>query len=192
MKRRMFPILGDGFSIPWDLIEMYELQAIKNHSQSLERLAQRGGLGSDEMLAVIHGISWREAAKRWPNPREALLKWVEENDNKGPGTPTARWERLLEELEKRFPNPEPHRSDRMPEQHYLDSIDKLLNQVVEQDKIIKGLQKKAEHDRECRRMKMFHDYHKGRGLPPDNDDPLDECNCWLSKLDEETTNGQPH
>lgn len=176
MKRRMFPILDDGFSIPWDLIEMYELQAIKNHSQSLECLAQRGGLGSDEMLAVIHGISWREAAKRWPNPREALLKWVEENDNKGPGTPTARWEYLVEELEKRFPDPEPHRSDRMSEQHYLDSIDKLLNQVVEQDKVIQKLKEAIGHHQDCHRY----------------DSLQAECNCWLSKLNEKTTNGQTH
>lgn len=44
----------------------------------------------------------------------------------GPGTPTARWELLLTELETRFPNPEPYRSDRVPEEYYLAKIDQMM------------------------------------------------------------------
>lgn len=130
MSRKMFPILGDGIQIPWDLIERYEPQAVKNHGQNYQELARRGGLDSEEMLAVIHGLGWKEAQKRWPDPRKALLQWVDENDLQGPGTPTARWEYFLEELEKRFPDPEPSRSDRTAEQHYLQTIDTLLESVL--------------------------------------------------------------
>ena len=40
---RLFPIMG-GPAIPWSMIRPHERQAERNHSQSLERLAQRGGL----------------------------------------------------------------------------------------------------------------------------------------------------
>ncbi len=73
MERRIFPILldyrfreradamrGAGhcalvIGIPWGLIAPHEKQAVKNHSQTLERLAQRGGLGWVEALAVLQG-----------------------------------------------------------------------------------------------------------------------------------------
>lgn len=45
--------------IPWDMIAPHEAQAIANHSgQSLERLAQRGGLGLDEAIAVLEDRKW--------------------------------------------------------------------------------------------------------------------------------------
>lgn len=58
-----FPILLDSdtrrkhphwpVSIPWDLIAPHETQAVKNHAQSLRRLAERGGLSPAEMYVVI-------------------------------------------------------------------------------------------------------------------------------------------
>ncbi len=48
----------------------------------------------------------------------------------GPGTPTARWRLLLDALEKRFPNPEPFRSDRVPEEHYLEAIDQVTERIA--------------------------------------------------------------
>ena len=55
-----FPILGSKTlkEVPWSLLAPHERQAISNHSQSLERLAQRGGLSPCEALAVIEGRSW--------------------------------------------------------------------------------------------------------------------------------------
>jgi len=41
--------------IPWEVISPYEEQAQKNHSQSLKRLAERGGLGIQEMYHVMTG-----------------------------------------------------------------------------------------------------------------------------------------
>ena len=51
----MFPILGSKPKeyIPWDIIKLHEKQAIKNHSQTLTRLAERGGLGWLEILFIL-------------------------------------------------------------------------------------------------------------------------------------------
>lgn len=60
MKERMFPILGSEIvkAIPWDAIAPYEAQAKSNHGgQTLERLAQRGGLGVEEACAAMEGAS---------------------------------------------------------------------------------------------------------------------------------------
>lgn len=66
---RLFPILHpDEYgrsqlqcprSIPWALIEPQDAQAHSNHGQSLERLAERGGLSPSEAVAVIEGRKWR-------------------------------------------------------------------------------------------------------------------------------------
>ncbi len=65
MSERRFPILlgrgyGDGerLSIPWNVIDGHEGQALLNHSQTLERLAARGGLGPDEAVCVMRGEKW--------------------------------------------------------------------------------------------------------------------------------------
>lgn len=62
-EERMFPILlpiGERRKftdcpkeIPWNLIAPHEAQARKNHSQSLEELARRGGLSPVELWCVI-------------------------------------------------------------------------------------------------------------------------------------------
>ena len=44
--------------IPYAVIKDYEEQAFKNHGQSLQRLAERGGLSYDEALAVLEDRSW--------------------------------------------------------------------------------------------------------------------------------------
>ena len=49
-----FPILkSNGATIPWESIAPHEAQALKNHGQSLEKLASRGGLSWCEALAVL-------------------------------------------------------------------------------------------------------------------------------------------
>lgn len=40
-------------SIPWEMIAPHEPQAIKNHSQTLRRLAERGGLSYSEAIAIL-------------------------------------------------------------------------------------------------------------------------------------------
>jgi hypothetical protein len=75
---RLFPIMDDDkggrWSMPWRLIEPYNGQALRNHDQSLEKLASRGGLCSEEALAVIRGQRWRD---RTPgHGRKELEDWV--------------------------------------------------------------------------------------------------------------------
>ena len=50
-----FPILGSEPKeyIPLDVIKVHENQALKNHGQTLKRLAERGGLGWIEALCVL-------------------------------------------------------------------------------------------------------------------------------------------
>ena len=51
----MFPILGSKPKeyIPLEVVKPHEKQALRNHSQTLERLAMRGGLCWLEMLFVL-------------------------------------------------------------------------------------------------------------------------------------------
>ena len=70
--RRQFPIMEGGArrakddltSIPWDMIAHHDATARQNHGgQTLERLAQRGGLCPLEAVAVMEDADYR---KRWP------------------------------------------------------------------------------------------------------------------------------
>lgn len=64
-----FPVLaydeypGAPSSVPWGLLDPHEHQARLNHSQSLKRLAERGGLAPDEMVAILTGRPWRDVRK---------------------------------------------------------------------------------------------------------------------------------
>lgn len=51
--------------IPWTLIAPHENQAQRNHSQTLERLAARGGLSPMEAVAVLEDAKF---VQRWPRP----------------------------------------------------------------------------------------------------------------------------
>ena len=42
--------------VPWSLVEPHEAQARANHGQTLERLAQRGGLDPVELYLVLHNL----------------------------------------------------------------------------------------------------------------------------------------
>ncbi|MDQ0472773.1 hypothetical protein [Labrys wisconsinensis] len=57
MRARGTPLLVLG--IPWSMIAPHERQALRNHSQSLSRLAERGGLSACEALAVLADREWR-------------------------------------------------------------------------------------------------------------------------------------
>ena len=48
----------------------------------------------------------------------------------GPGTPYTRWQRIMEELERRFPDPQPYASSDPAEAHYLEAIDGLIAQLA--------------------------------------------------------------
>ena len=58
-----FPVLQPGKPqeyIPYNIIAPHEAQAMRNHDQSLQRLAERGGLDWSEILAVLKDKTWKE------------------------------------------------------------------------------------------------------------------------------------
>jgi hypothetical protein len=46
-------------AVPWEMIEQHEAQAKKNHGQTVQCLAARGGLSACEALAVIEDRPFR-------------------------------------------------------------------------------------------------------------------------------------
>lgn len=59
-----FPVLQPGKPqeyIPYNIIAPHEAQAMRNHGgQSLQRLAERGGLDWTEIFAVLKDKTWKE------------------------------------------------------------------------------------------------------------------------------------
>jgi hypothetical protein len=60
----------------WDrtvpFVMLSEVQAYSNHSQTLQRLAERGGLGPDEALALMDKRRWM------PMKKETALRMLTE------------------------------------------------------------------------------------------------------------------
>jgi hypothetical protein len=48
-------------SVPWAFAEAFRKQAEENHGQTLERIAERGGLAPEEMWLAAHGRRLRTA-----------------------------------------------------------------------------------------------------------------------------------
>ena len=47
-------------TVPWELVRDHDKQAQSNHSQTLERLAQRGGLSPLELWCVVNDMKWHQ------------------------------------------------------------------------------------------------------------------------------------
>lgn len=79
-KYRKYPIIGTNPQeyIPWDVLAPHETQAEINHGgQSLERLAQRGGLSWQEVYAIINDKTWRQIkVPTMQEAKKAVLKHV--------------------------------------------------------------------------------------------------------------------
>ena len=64
-EKKMFPIMGSPKGcpneIPWSALN--EEWAQRNHSQSLARLAERGGLDVKEAFCNINKIHWSSAVR---------------------------------------------------------------------------------------------------------------------------------
>ena len=85
----MFPILNDQVikAIPWAAIAPHEAQAQRNHSESLNRLASRGGLSVCEALAVMQGEPWRKHHMAWARAKLLCLVLDFERVVPSSGTP---------------------------------------------------------------------------------------------------------
>ena len=81
-RRRRFPIMGQRhgdicMTIPWEIISPHQSQAMKNHSQTLERLAERGGLSPGEALAVMTNRAWQDRSKfKFHETLDALIEVI--------------------------------------------------------------------------------------------------------------------
>lgn len=97
MTDRLFPIMalsyrGDDdirelrkagttqivIALPWSLLAPHERQAQANHGQSLERLAQRGGLGLCEAVAILEDRRWHRMSRAEANA--ALVRILAERE----------------------------------------------------------------------------------------------------------------
>ena len=65
--QNLYPVHCENWSdrnqaeyIPYDIIAPHEEQALSNHGQTLKRLAERGGLGWSEILAILTGRKWAD------------------------------------------------------------------------------------------------------------------------------------
>lgn len=64
-------------SVPWSFVERFRERAESNHSQTLEVLARRGGLGPDEMWLAAHDqplSRFRQNVE--PPSEEACGEWL--------------------------------------------------------------------------------------------------------------------
>lgn len=73
LKSRRFPIMG-GPSVPWSMIAPHDKQARDNHDQSLERLAERGGLSPLEAICVLEDRRCRRGEMTEANVEAARVK----------------------------------------------------------------------------------------------------------------------
>jgi hypothetical protein len=91
-EEKQFPVLMPNYiewriekikSIPWNTIKPHEKQAIKNHSQSLETLAERGGLDWIELYAVLTDRSLKDVdSVEMRVARNKVLKIIEDASRK--------------------------------------------------------------------------------------------------------------
>ncbi len=64
-------------SVPWTFAETFREQAKTNHDQTLEELANRGGLGPDEMWLAAHSQPLSRFRQTMPPPsEEACGEWL--------------------------------------------------------------------------------------------------------------------
>lgn len=65
-------------ALPWPMMAPHEKQAQRNHSQSLERLAERGGLSACEACAVLDDREYRRMTRPEAHARlkDLFIAWV--------------------------------------------------------------------------------------------------------------------
>jgi hypothetical protein len=67
-----FPIMSKVVpSIPWAMIAPHEARALRNHGQTLRRLAERGGLSPDEAMRILDDRPWDGRVFVLPRDRAA-------------------------------------------------------------------------------------------------------------------------
>lgn len=62
-EAKRFPVHSTGQTIPWSLVEPLRASCQNFHDQTLERLAERGGLSREELYAHAHANAEHRRAK---------------------------------------------------------------------------------------------------------------------------------
>jgi len=62
--------------VPWALVEPWRTLAWRVHAQSLERLAERGGLSPVEMWGLAHGVNLWSVPRSQRPTLEAAVAWL--------------------------------------------------------------------------------------------------------------------
>lgn len=94
VSSRQFPIMNEGYpecpsSIPWFIASQYDRQIQRNHGQSLEAIAERGGLDPSELWFVVQAKSYDNNEPNIVEKSIALVKKFNGFDNE--------WLKLYEE-----------------------------------------------------------------------------------------------
>ena len=93
MSIRTFPVLADyhtrakhnvPHNVPWAFAEKFRGQAEKNHDQTLERLAERGGLDPTEMYLAAHGMRLFRHGIDEKTLFDSSLEWLREATKESP------------------------------------------------------------------------------------------------------------
>lgn len=66
--------------VPWPLVQAHAMQCMHNHSQTVQRLHERGGLAPDELVAVLNDRKWvlMSDTKAIAELKELVDKWQAE------------------------------------------------------------------------------------------------------------------
>lgn len=72
-ERERLDQIGCPRSVPWEFVAPHERQALRNHEQTLDRLAERGGLSPGELVAVVRGEGLSSVLARRERDAVALL-----------------------------------------------------------------------------------------------------------------------
>lgn len=75
-----FPIMSSKLmaSVPWAFLKPHEGQAQRSHSQSLRRLAERGGLTACEAIDIVKGLRWNTTKFHTEDNARELINMVRE------------------------------------------------------------------------------------------------------------------
>lgn len=73
-------------SVPWAFAEKFRLQALENHAQTLERLADRGGLAPEEMYLAAHGLKLFRHGLDETTLEDVAIAWLYEELTKWAST----------------------------------------------------------------------------------------------------------
>lgn len=73
---KKFPIMHSAM-IPWEVLAPHEPQAITNHGQTLQRLAERGGLSWGEAAAILEDSRFEKKYEDERKSRDLVFKAID-------------------------------------------------------------------------------------------------------------------